>query len=145
MVRPKKSDMVNHPSHYQQEGRKECIVELEEMFGVKNTAIWCMMTAFKYIYRLGNKDDAEQDLAKAIWYMDYINTLKEKWHTDSFDDRMEQQLEKSIKDAKKKVRKLKKAQKEGFESKENQKYLEKVVKEIESGKAELKEHELIED
>ena len=145
MGRPKKSDMVNHPSHYQQEGRKECIVELEEMFGVKNTAIWCMMTAFKYIYRLGNKDDAEQDLAKAIWYMDYINTLKEKWHTDSFDDRMEQQLEKSIKDAKKKVRKLKKAQKEGFESKENQKYLEKVVKEIESGKAELKEHELIED
>lgn len=104
-----KKELVNHPSHYQQEGREECIVELEEMFGVKNTAIWCMMTAFKYTYRLGNKDDAELDLAKAEWYMDYINVLKEKWHTDSFDDRMEQQLEKAIKGAKRKVRNMKKA------------------------------------
>ena len=104
--------MVNHPSHYNQEGRKECIVEMEELFGVNNLATWCYMTAYKYIYRLGNKDDAEQDLNKAIWYFEYVDSLAEKWKTEAFDIRMRQQLEKMIKDAKRKVRKMKKSEAE---------------------------------
>ena len=108
MGRPKK-ELVDHPDHYNQEGRKECIIELEEKFGVRNTMIWCYMTAEKYLYRLGNKDDAEQDLKKAIWYFEYVDHLAEKWKTEPFDVRMRQQLEKSIKDAKRKVRKMKKA------------------------------------
>ena len=36
------SDAVNHPSHYQQEGRKECIVEMRERFGDRIVAIFCL-------------------------------------------------------------------------------------------------------
>ena len=111
MGRPKKNEtvsLVNHPSHYNLDGREECIVEMEEMFGVKNVMIWCYLTAYKYTYRLGNKDgnSVEQDIAKALWYMEYVDKLAEKWHTEPFDIRMRQQLEKAIKDAKRKYRKI---------------------------------------
>lgn len=61
---------VDHPSHYQQEGRKECIVEMEEKFGVKAVYWFCKLNAYKYRYRAGNKagNSAEQDEAKAQWY-----------------------------------------------------------------------------
>ena len=110
MGRPKK-ELVDHPSHYQQDGRRECIVEMEEVFGVQNTAIWCMMTAFKYLYRKGRKEgnSAEQDIDKANWYMEHVDYLKEKWHTESFDVRMEQQLKQEIKEAKKAIKRQKKA------------------------------------
>lgn len=64
------SDNVNHPFYYQQEGRKECIVEMEEQFGVKAVYWFCKLNAYKYRYRAGNKDGntAEQDEAKAQWY-----------------------------------------------------------------------------
>ena len=104
-------EMVNHPSHYNLDGRKECIVEMEEQFGVKNVATWCYMTAYKYLYRMGNKGDAEEDIDKASWYVDYVDALCDKWNTESFDVRMEQQLKQSIKDAKKKLRKMKKEEK----------------------------------
>lgn len=28
-------EMVNHPKHYNKEGRKECIVEMEEKYGTE--------------------------------------------------------------------------------------------------------------
>ena len=107
-----KKEMVDHPSHYQQDGRKECIIEMEEIFGVNNVAIWSYMTAYKYLYRMGNKGDAEEDLSKAMWYFKYVDKLAEKWHTDAFDVRMKQQMEKMIKDAKRKLRQMKKTEAE---------------------------------
>ena len=67
-------EMVSHPSHYNQVGRKECIVEMEEFYGAEFTAIFCLMSAYKYLYRKGNKDDnsIEQDTKKAEWYFDYV-------------------------------------------------------------------------
>ena len=103
-----KKELVDHPQHYSMEGRKECIIEMEEEFGVKNVMIFCYLNSYKYLYRLGNKDDAEQDLNKAIWYFEYVDKLAEKWKTEPFDVRMRQQLEKMIKDAKRKVKKMKK-------------------------------------
>jgi hypothetical protein len=73
-------EQVNHPRHYQVNGRKECIVEMEERYGVSETITFCLMNAYKYLYRAGNKDNNsyEQDINKARWYFDYANKLIQK-------------------------------------------------------------------
>ena len=72
------SNQVNHPTHYKQEGRRECIEEMRIMFGDDAVYKWAVMTAYKYRYRAGNKADnsAEQDHAKAEWYLSYAESLK---------------------------------------------------------------------
>ena len=74
-------EMVSHPSHYNQNGRKECIVEMEEKYGAEVTAIFCLTNAYKYLYMAGNKADnpMEQDKNKAKWYYDYANKLIDKY------------------------------------------------------------------
>ena len=78
--RNKMSEQVNHPSHYQKAGRKECIVEMEEKYGIPATIGFCLMNAYKYLYRAGDKADNsyEQDRNKAKWYFDYANKLISK-------------------------------------------------------------------
>jgi hypothetical protein len=68
---------VNHPSHYNQEGKKECIVEMREKYGDVAVYWFCRLNAYKYRYRKGSKsgNSAEQDEAKAQWYEDYANKL----------------------------------------------------------------------
>ena len=61
-------EMVNHPSHYCRPGRKECIDEMIDLYGVEATEQWCRMTAYKYHYRMGLKDDIAQEVGKAEWY-----------------------------------------------------------------------------
>ena len=75
------SEMVNHPSHYQQAGRKECIVEMLENYGAETTAIFCLTNAYKYLYREGEKEynPKEQDRRKAQWYFEYANKLIDKY------------------------------------------------------------------
>lgn len=74
------AEQVNHPSHYSKDGRKECIVEMEEYYGVNATIVFCLMNAYKYLYRAGDKADNsyEQDVKKANWYFDYANKLLDK-------------------------------------------------------------------
>ena len=62
---------VNHPSHYNKEGSKECIVEMRETLGDWITAAFCIGNAFKYRYRAGLKGDADIDSQKADWYDAY--------------------------------------------------------------------------
>lgn len=71
---------VNHPNHYNKSGRKECIVEMEELFGLENTRTFCLMNEYKYRYRAGDKvgNSEEQDLKKANWYMEYAEKIKER-------------------------------------------------------------------
>lgn len=61
-------NQVNHPAHYLKPGRKECIVEMEEKFGLLAVYFFCQLNAYKYEYRAGLKGDAEEDLQKAQWY-----------------------------------------------------------------------------
>lgn len=70
---------VNHPSHYQQDGRLECLDELLLMFGKDDVITWCRLTAYKYYYRCGNKsgESAEKDRAKAMFYLNYVKKLQE--------------------------------------------------------------------
>ena len=65
---------VDHPSHYNQPGKKECIDEMVEKFGLEVVASFCLMNAYKYLYRAGEKVDnpKEQDIAKAKWYFDWV-------------------------------------------------------------------------
>lgn len=72
------SDMANHPSHYNLPDRKECIDEMIDIYGLKDVAKWCEITAYKYKYRAGHKDSLEQDIQKAIWYTDKARELKSK-------------------------------------------------------------------
>ena len=74
------SEQVNHPSHYNKAGRKECIVEMEEKYGIPATVGFCLMNTYKYLYRAGDKfgNSALQDESKARWYFDYANKLLEK-------------------------------------------------------------------
>lgn len=64
---------INHPSHYQKDGHKECIDEMREKFGDTAVYYFCRLNAYKYRYRAGLKDgnSAEQDLKKAEWYDEY--------------------------------------------------------------------------
>lgn len=68
--------MVNHPSHYNN-GKKECIIVMEEKWGKLATIAFCVLNAFKYAYRAGFKEgnSLEQDHAKANWYYNYSNML----------------------------------------------------------------------
>ena len=65
----RKSEMVNHPSHYQSNG-KECIDLMIDIFGIEKVMIWCELTAFKYQFRKGKKSISpkEEDEAKEKWY-----------------------------------------------------------------------------
>lgn len=74
---PEATEQVNHPSHYQQAGRRECIEEMRLVFGDAAVKQWCIMTAYKYRYRTGNKEgnSAEQDNKKAEWYLDYAEEM----------------------------------------------------------------------
>lgn len=69
------SEKINHPAHYVKEGRKECIIEMEEQFGALALYYFCRLNAYKYEYRAGLKGDAEEDLKKAQWYNDYAENL----------------------------------------------------------------------
>lgn len=71
------SEAVNHPKHYQKEGRKECIKEMEERFGLRETGAFALLSAYKYLYRAGEKEgnSKRQDIEKARWYFNYANNL----------------------------------------------------------------------
>ena len=78
------SNVVNHPSHYNLPNRKECIDEMIDIYGLKDAAKWCEITAYKYKYRAGHKDSFTQDMQKASWYMDKARELKSKRRWEIF-------------------------------------------------------------
>lgn len=62
---------TNHPKHYNSNGNYETIRKMEIIFGKENTAMWARMTAFKYMDRMGHKDDVAKEQAKIDWYLAY--------------------------------------------------------------------------
>ncbi len=55
-------DMVNHPPHYKQYNYE--VIELTECFN------FCVGNALKYVLRAPYKGKEEEDLKKAIWYLE---------------------------------------------------------------------------
>ena len=68
------NNKVNHPTHYNQ-GNIECIDAMVSAFGEREVAIWSKINAFKYIWRMGKKDDYLTDLRKAKWYLSKAEEL----------------------------------------------------------------------
>ena len=62
---------VNHPKHY--DGKYECIEVMRDVFGEDAVKSFCILNAFKYIWR-HNKKNGTEDLKKAKWYLDFILT-----------------------------------------------------------------------
>lgn len=62
------NDLVNHPSHYCT-GKYECLDVMEEVFGTERVKDFCLLNAFKYIYRCYGKNNTVQDLEKANFYI----------------------------------------------------------------------------
>ena len=64
-------DPVNHPSHYTY-GKIECIDYIED-----KQFDFCLGNAIKYITRAGHKENAVEDLKKAVFYINRkINQLE---------------------------------------------------------------------
>lgn len=61
------SDNVNHPNHYA-DGKYECFDVMLEIFGVPSVRSFCLLNAFKYLWRHRKKNGVE-DIKKAIWYL----------------------------------------------------------------------------
>ena len=65
---PVKPDMIN-PDHYKV-GGIETIDYLRAKLTPEEYAGYCRGNALKYISRAGHKDEAAQDIGKAIWYLE---------------------------------------------------------------------------
>lgn len=65
-----KNDVINQPTHY---ASTMPSVKVECIDFAKNMP-FCQGNAFKYIWRAGHKDNAIQDLRKAMWYLDRCDT-----------------------------------------------------------------------
>lgn len=63
-------DAIN-PDHYKS-GDIECIDAMEAMLGLEGFRGYLRGAAFKYQWRLGMKDQCEQEIKKAEWYLDRL-------------------------------------------------------------------------
>ena len=71
-----KPDTVNHPTHDTSGCGFECIGMMEMVFGKEAVIDYCVVNAFKYIWRHEQKNGTE-DIAKAEWYLKYASKLTE--------------------------------------------------------------------
>lgn len=65
---------VSHPSHYTQ-GGIECIQAMEAAYGKEAVATFCLLNAFKYLWRSEHKNGLE-DIKKAEWYLNKYKELR---------------------------------------------------------------------
>ena len=71
-------DIINKPRHYNRDGAIECIEEMELVYGPTALMYFCLLSAHKYRYRAGLKNDPVQDLEKSDYYMRKFKELKER-------------------------------------------------------------------
>ena len=90
---------VNHPSHYNLPGKKECIEQMREDYGETITAIFCLTNAYKYIYRAGEKEgnSKTQDIEKARWYYRYLSEITDMVLYDYELEKLEDYVYRSLK------------------------------------------------
>lgn len=69
--------LVEHPDHYNAEGKKECWDEMIDIFGPEAVIIFDCLSAYKYRYRAGLKEGnpEEQDLDKIREYLKHASKL----------------------------------------------------------------------
>ncbi len=69
------ADNVNHPQHYT--GSIECIDAMLQQFGKEQVKSFCLLNAFKYLFRCNKKHETPiEDIKKAMWYLNkYIEIV----------------------------------------------------------------------
>ena len=60
----------------------ECIDVMEIAFGSEAVAHFCLLNAFKYVWRHKHKNGLE-DLEKAVWYLDRFDMMASEGHFDT--------------------------------------------------------------
>jgi len=60
-------ERVNHPSHYGGEDNPYEVIKIIEHYGLDKDAY--LFNVIKYILRADKKDNYEEDLKKALWYL----------------------------------------------------------------------------
>ena len=70
----KEMEQVNHPQHYTTYD-VETLDMMSRIWGVQETISFCKLNAFKYRMRAGHKDNAQQDIDKALWYENKMKEL----------------------------------------------------------------------
>lgn len=73
------TEMVNHPNHYQSNGKME-VIDVIEAFteDLKGVEAFDTANAIKYICRWSKKGTPLQDLMKAKWYVEHLINKLEK-------------------------------------------------------------------
>lgn len=81
------NDMVNHPAHYETNGI-ECIDAMIASQGAEAVRNYCVCNAFKYIWRHQHKGKNDEDIQKAIWYLNrYLNLYEGKDEPETDDQK----------------------------------------------------------
>ena len=81
MKNKEKYDAVCHPRHYEGYCSIECIDNMRLIFGNQRVTDYCIVNAYKYLWRYKYKNGLE-DLKKAKWYLDEADVLKLTMETD---------------------------------------------------------------
>lgn len=63
------SDSINSPDHYVS-GEYECYKVMQQVFGDVAFRSFCLLNAFKYLWRQGKKGPINEDVEKAKKYME---------------------------------------------------------------------------
>lgn len=74
-IMEKLEDNVNHPKHYEGSCSMECIDIMQMIFGPEIICWYCLVNAFKYMWRWRNKNGIE-DLDKADWYLNKYRSIE---------------------------------------------------------------------
>lgn len=72
------NEVAEQPHYYTDGMKKECIEAMEEVFGEEKTGFFCLLNAFKYLWRRDGKYNRTLDTQKARWYIDKYNSITGK-------------------------------------------------------------------
>lgn len=67
------ADMVNHPPHYTG-GGIECIEAIKAALSPEEFRGFCKGNAFKYVWRHNHKGKPQEQIEKAKWYLNRIDS-----------------------------------------------------------------------
>lgn len=80
MTNPVQREEINHPDRYAG-GKYECIKVMVDVFGADAVKHFCILNAFKYVWRFKHKNGVE-DIKKAIWYLNEYVKLDEGYYDE---------------------------------------------------------------
>ncbi|MBQ9183648.1 MAG: DUF3310 domain-containing protein [Neisseriaceae bacterium] len=73
-------DNVQNPQHYTEQGAFECIEIMQLFFSPNEVSVFCLCNAFKYLWRAKYKNNTQEDLQKANWYLKKSEALSHTYY-----------------------------------------------------------------